>query len=301
MAGTGFSSRVTVRVFLQIPVKITTTAKRQSGCKGGGVFLYGIYVVLFGFYLKILRKPGEFRKNRSLHSATIALFLLSTIHLALLLAMTVQEARQLLGLTYDVHGAGVTSTATFGIYVTSNVIADSIFVFRCYAIWSFRRRIVAVPALCTLLVAGFGYWQVAQPDDIASAQTGITSFNIPILISLAAATTILLMILSAGRIWGLARSARQIMGYKTVGWYYTVCAMILESGALYAAGAVLLVTLSKWEHQYQCHWMISNFPGQRSRGQLSSIDFHISTTEPVQQPGASRPESITEVQKIETV
>ncbi|KAF8177375.1 hypothetical protein K438DRAFT_1978662 [Mycena galopus ATCC 62051] len=53
----------------------------------------------------------------------------------------------------------------------------------------------------------------------------------------------MLMGLSAGRIWWLSRGARQIWGKKMVGTYYTACAMILESGALYCVGAIVCFVL----------------------------------------------------------
>ncbi|KAF8156461.1 hypothetical protein K438DRAFT_349631 [Mycena galopus ATCC 62051] len=56
-------------------------------------------------------------------------------------------------------------------------------------------------------------------------------------------TTIMLMVPSVGRIWWLARRARQVLGNKRIDRYYTVCAMILESGALYCAGAIAFLIL----------------------------------------------------------
>ncbi|KAJ7779924.1 hypothetical protein B0H16DRAFT_1500243 [Mycena metata] len=47
--------------------------------------------------------------------------------------------------------------------------------------------------------------------------------------------------LAVGRIWSLARAARVVMGRKAVGTYYTACAMILESGALYCVGGTVFV------------------------------------------------------------
>ncbi|KAJ7910936.1 hypothetical protein B0H13DRAFT_2272239 [Mycena leptocephala] len=69
-------------------------------------------------------------------------------------------------------------------------------------------------------------------------------FDISIVLSVF--TTLILMglsgeitnILRAGRIWWLARKARRLMGRKVISKYYTVCAMILESGALYCAGGI---------------------------------------------------------------
>ncbi|KAJ7614439.1 hypothetical protein FB45DRAFT_1064704 [Roridomyces roridus] len=308
------------------PEDVIRTIQATSFMTSAEMFLYGAYVVLFGFYVTILRKPGEFQKNRFLHSATITLFPLSTIHLALLLSITAVETSSFVYSMQMTAPIELVVRAAFGVYVTSNVIADSIFVFRCYAIWSFRRRVIIIPMLCTMGIAGVGYWHVSQGLTLQA----FFLFDINI-ISLS--NTIILMILSAGRIWWLARTARKIMGYKTaVTRYYTVCAMILESGALYGIGAALMASLV-WVLSRDYVVISGAVTGQlvgiaptiiavrvglnksvesvdsfaimvqRPRPQLSSSDFRISTTGPVQQPGVIclRPESITEVQKIATV
>ncbi|KAJ7772266.1 hypothetical protein B0H16DRAFT_1685335 [Mycena metata] len=47
-------------------------------------------------------------------------------------------------------------------------------------------------------------------------------------ISVSLFTTVILMALTVGRIWSLARAARVVMGQKAVGTYYTVCAMMSQ-------------------------------------------------------------------------
>ncbi|KAJ7615322.1 hypothetical protein FB45DRAFT_1107869 [Roridomyces roridus] len=230
------------------------------------MLFYGGYVVLFGFYANILYQKGGLRPQRFLHIATIILFVLSTAHFALLLSSSAiynhANIAVLAGLPLDLRDkkiGGKITEAAIGIYVTSNVIADSIFIFRCYAIWGFRRSVVAFPILCTIAVAGVGYANVIAssfkglgatsggPNNFLSSLTfgseNISSgfFIISILISLG--TTLLLMFLSAGRIWYLARSASGLLGPKMTGTYYTIGAMILESGAVYAAGVLLVVIL----------------------------------------------------------
>ncbi|KAJ7614473.1 hypothetical protein FB45DRAFT_937014 [Roridomyces roridus] len=348
----------------QDPVGLPTSSKRLWLTAAAEIFTYGVYAVLFIFYMKILRKSGGFRNHRFLHCATIGLFLLSTVHLALLLPITVLETKIGNGWPFTMILSSFSESedpfirgippqepwvrAAFGIYVTSNVIADSVFVFRCYAIWGFHLIIVAFPILCTLGVAVLGYWQVIQPDKIiAIAHTGtniinpshegpvmldviITFGTMPILISLG--TTIILVVLSAGRIWWLGCRAHKILGFKT-GRYYTVCAMILESGALYVVGAILLAILSivyANDDLVRCAPITPQLAGiaptiiavrvglkksvesvdsfamamQPSGLHLSSININVSTTAgPIKPPAVVylRPESMTEVQKFETV
>jgi len=227
------------------------------------MLLYGAYAVLFGFYVHVLCR-GEIKKNRFLDFAIIALFLLSTAHMALMVAdrATVNEfGLNEFGLAVLAEAEHIASEVEFSpqlipsvanaIYVTSNVIADSIFIFRCYAIWGFRRVIIILPILCTIVVAGSGYLNVSGSG--AEAEEGITG-GVDLLflsISISLVTTVLLMGLSAGRICWLARKAGKIMGRKTTKRYYTVCAMILESGALYGVGALTLLVLDLYTFNSQ--------------------------------------------------
>ncbi|KAJ7200040.1 hypothetical protein GGX14DRAFT_467296, partial [Mycena pura] len=56
-------------------------------------------------------------------------------------------------------------------------------------------------------------------------------------------TTFILMGLTVGRIWMLARAARRVLGAELTSTYDTVCAMILESGSLYLCGGIVFIAL----------------------------------------------------------
>ncbi|KAJ7466465.1 hypothetical protein FB451DRAFT_413242 [Mycena latifolia] len=209
------------------------------------VFLYGAYLVLFGFYLHVLR-TGGMAKHRFLNISTISLFILCTAHCALVLNIprlrTRLDARIAAG---DVEGSDKLTAeqshlvfATNAVYVTSNVIADSIFIFRCYAIWNSRRKIIILPTLLTVAVAAIGCANVILafiPPTFYNLLPG-TLFDVSIVLSLV--TTVVLIGLTVGRIWWLARAAREVMGPKVAKRYHTACAMILESGAIYGVGGV---------------------------------------------------------------
>ncbi|KAJ7464295.1 hypothetical protein B0H11DRAFT_2309482, partial [Mycena galericulata] len=205
--------------------------------------------------LHVIRTRGVF-KNSFLTIATVSLFILCTAHCALLFAnMIFYDAiwEPLLIEPADEP----TSTSIYNpinraantIYITSNVIADSIFIFRCYAIWNFRRAVIILPTILTVAVTVLGYMNVAEslqpitalpPDTVilpASPDT-FFAFLFDISMAMSVLTTFILMGLSAGRIWWLARASQKLMGQRVTSRYYTVCAMVLESGALYCAGAV---------------------------------------------------------------
>ncbi|KAF7328566.1 hypothetical protein MVEN_02544600 [Mycena venus] len=198
--------------------------------------LYGGYFVLMAFYLHVLHTGGGMAKHRFLTVTIIMLFILCTIHCALVVATTVLATGMFIG---GVLALTLTANA---IYVTTNLIADGIFIFRCYAIWNGRLCIVLLPIFLTFGVAGIGYFNVITPLSAPAIYGKLPSelfFDVSIIISLF--TTFVLMVLTVGRIWWLARAARQVMGKTVAGRYYTVCAMILESGALYFIGGLVLI------------------------------------------------------------
>ncbi|KAF8142881.1 hypothetical protein K438DRAFT_661329 [Mycena galopus ATCC 62051] len=167
------------------------------------VFLYGAYAILFGFYLYILRTRGT-ANRRFLTVATIYLFILSTAHCAFVLASVVFDNMALGTAISSLSVAEPLSRysaewdrAANAVYVTSNVVADSIFLFRCYAIWNFRRRIIIFPALLILGVAVDGYTEIfLSLKDPNSAGINRESFIFSQSIGLSIAATVVLMGLS---------------------------------------------------------------------------------------------------------
>ncbi|KAJ7713063.1 hypothetical protein B0H16DRAFT_550152 [Mycena metata] len=127
------------------------------------ICLYGAYFVLVAFYLHALL-TRRMAKQTFLTIAIIALFILCTIHCAFILAATTLNNRIYVrldaGLPFvkDQNRYSKLTLATQVVYVTSNVIADGIFIFRCYAIWNFRLKVVLLPIFMTLALAAFGYF-----------------------------------------------------------------------------------------------------------------------------------------------
>ncbi|KAF8148337.1 hypothetical protein K438DRAFT_1989247 [Mycena galopus ATCC 62051] len=183
-------------------------------------FLYGAYTVMFGFFIYILH-TRRVPQNRFLAVATILLFIFCTAHLDLLLATTAALDR-----TAETSANGNPSYLVLQlnfaenvIYVTSNVIADSIFIFRCYAIWNFNGGIIVLPILSTFAVVVLGYF-----DSSCSIIVFDRVFNCSIATSVF--TTLQLMTLIAGIIWWLAHKAREVLGRKITTRYNTARMMM---------------------------------------------------------------------------
>ncbi|KAF8148353.1 hypothetical protein K438DRAFT_2027528 [Mycena galopus ATCC 62051] len=219
-------------------------------------FLYGAYTVMFGFYISILH-TRRVPQNRFLAAATILLFIFCTAHLGLLLATTAVLDR-----TAETSANGNPSYLVLQlnfaenvIYVTSNVIADSIFIFRCYAIWNFNGRIIVIPILSTFAVVALGYFDSSRSiivsDRVFNCSIATSVFTTLQLMTLSGLSTFLAsptcnnpMMGSAGRIWWLALRAREVLGRKITTRYRTACIMILESGALYCVAGIVYIILA---------------------------------------------------------
>ncbi|KAJ7604827.1 hypothetical protein DFH06DRAFT_274518 [Mycena polygramma] len=211
-------------------------------------FLYGIHAVLFCFCIRTLRQ-SRVRHRLALFVAISVIFAFCTIHWILQL-VNAGELMTVLEKMAHVKGIKVNFKALMNkfnkiniamgaLYVTSNLIADGIFIYRCYCIWGYRRRIIAVPIILLVATGGLGYASV-----IACGLEGFSEFLFinwlfPLEVIFSVMTNVLLMALTAGRIWWIARGARAVMGPTVVKQYRTVAAMILESGAVYCIPGLL--------------------------------------------------------------
>jgi len=223
-------------------------------CVAAEWFLYGIYVVLFCFCVKTLRHC-RVRHRLALCVAISVIFVFCTLHWILQLVnagelLTVLEEKALVpGLhinTNELKERWNQINIVMGtIYVTSNLIADGIFIYRCYCIWDFRRRIVAVPIILLITCGCLGYASIIACGLEGYSEFLFINWLFPLAVIFSVMTNVLLMALTAGRIWWIARGARAIMGPAVVKQYRTVIAMILESGALYCTpGLLYLIVLA---------------------------------------------------------
>jgi len=217
-------------------------------CVAAEWFLYGMNVVLFCFCVKTLHRC-RVRHRLALSVAISVIFALCTLHWALQL---VNAGELLTVLEKLAHVPGIKlnfkelqerwnrlNIVMGAVYVTTNLIADGIFVYRCYCIWGFRKRIIALPITLLVATGCLGFASV-----IACGMEGYSEFLFinwffPLAVIFSVLTNVLLMALTAGRIWWIARGARAIMGPAVVKQYRTVIAMILESGALYVTPGLL--------------------------------------------------------------
>ncbi|KAJ7288049.1 hypothetical protein C8J57DRAFT_505489 [Mycena rebaudengoi] len=122
-------------------------------------------------------------------------------------------------------------------------IADSVFIYRCYVIWSssrFKKRIIAVPVVLLLATTVLG---LVTANVMMSTSIGTQSIVGLIAMGFAIATNMVLTGLTAGRIWWTRRDLQIVGETKVVKRCDTAVTMIIESGVAYLLVGTLYIIL----------------------------------------------------------
>ncbi|KAJ7242732.1 hypothetical protein C8J57DRAFT_1367440 [Mycena rebaudengoi] len=174
-------------------------------------------------------------------AAKCTMGLFAALHLALQITMTV--------LTWRVFYLGVQGDATraFGaltrgaivdyvadyLLIANNLVADSIFIYRCYVIWGRNLKVVIIPAIS--LVASTVIGSVGAPK--RDAEVGLDHDDYRLAFGMIILTNLTLMALTAGRIWWIRRDVVTVLEPSVMRTYDTVIAIII---ILYLIAAVRL-------------------------------------------------------------
>ncbi|KAF7375569.1 hypothetical protein MSAN_00445100 [Mycena sanguinolenta] len=203
------------------------------------VLLYGVLLVLLciaapGLYYW----PGGARKM--LAAATFAMALLATSQVILHVVLTRLDLEivrlEIEGETWPaspvrVRIGNLADRLYAGqdfLLVTNNIVTDSLFIYRCFLIWGRNARVVSLPILMLIASTVLGYVSTYQ-DDLEDSHF-IDARIVYIMVLL---TNIVLLTLTAGRIWWIRRDAILVLESAHVHKYGTIVAIILESGAIY--------------------------------------------------------------------
>ncbi|KAF8184061.1 hypothetical protein K438DRAFT_1937353 [Mycena galopus ATCC 62051] len=226
---------------------------------GASLLLYGIYINLFLLSIHIFSRR---RDTKILIAASCAMAVVGTTQIAVNVAETAITARFVQQL---VHGQLLNEPQSlktleftqFVLLMINSTVTDTFFMYRCYVIWGYRRKVLILPALLgltTLIVVILG-----------AKSTSTTPARISV--GFAAMTNGVLTALTAGRImWIWHQSSHVGLHIPYRSRYGRAIGLILESGAIYCAAAIfLLITVSTTEI-FDIHY-IQPPPGQ-SFGQL---------------------------------
>ncbi|KAJ7925050.1 hypothetical protein B0H13DRAFT_2314840 [Mycena leptocephala] len=236
--------------------------------------LYGLYIVLFVIAIRALRQRNLPRR-RDLIVTTLVMFFLGTCGAVVNITMagvTIRIVKEL------VRGASQSElsrlTGTFFVLQltdvvrmtlnksSSNRLAFCILVllvapthpinersqlYRCYIIWGSKKKILILPALCSLATVVLTVISWLRKPGGQGAY--LISFGAPFIMTLG--TNLLLMLLT-GRIWYKGRETQIVLGPAFRKKYNTAAALVLESGALYCfclipwAASQFIMSNSEW-------------------------------------------------------
>jgi len=219
--------------------------------------VYGIYVPLFFTCIWIvLYRRGVRPVNWKLLGPAIVMFILSTVHIGVgirrLIEGFVQSPNPALYYADLQRWKNVWSDA---IYVTINLIGDSIVIYRCYVVWNYQKRVIVLPLLCLIgsvvtgiyAVIGFHY---VKPGDTAFVMRISAFARADFVLSLV--VNVMCTGLIAFHIWRSARFIGPHLGRQHVGVYYGALAVIVESAAIYTLSMAIYIGLyvSEMNAQY---------------------------------------------------
>jgi len=216
------------------------------------MLFYGILLVLVAFAGNLLLRR-QAAGGRVLLIGTAVMFVLATVQFAARLSAT-QKAFEVFYLAVQGEFAPQSAPARDAaaqnlalnflediLLVTNNAVTDGVLIYRCFLIWGSNYYVIAAPSLLLFLTTVLSYIS-AYEGDYPSA--GGPAVDLRIGFALGVFTNIILVGLTAGRIWHTRRIARGVgMQSDVVRRYNTAVAMVLESGGILCAWVIAYVIL----------------------------------------------------------
>ncbi|KAJ7087953.1 hypothetical protein B0H15DRAFT_1022555 [Mycena belliarum] len=215
------------------PLLVYAALESQIYTAAAALFFNGICLLLFALAVYFLRQTKAVSGPLFLGVAGVLVaFALAHLIVDLKLASISSESMQAaLGdvayertLAIGAHWASVYS-ARQALTVTNNAIADGVFLYRVYTIWSTSRFHKLVVGICSFLIL------VTMIMGYISCAIVSVSMNFPY--GLALITNFVLLGVTAGRIWRKGRDVVLLLGPSAGARYTTAIAMICESSLLY--------------------------------------------------------------------
>ncbi|KAK7028512.1 hypothetical protein R3P38DRAFT_2936881 [Favolaschia claudopus] len=210
---------------------------------GSSLLLYGFYFNLFLFSMYTLSRRWGSPGSYFLASTSCIMAVLCTAGVVTTAVRVIVDYRLVYGLSsaptlpepQSIQILQINATQR-AIPTLNNLTTDFLYLYRCYVIWGYQKRILVLPATFMLATFAVGIWDV-QDSSLQAQQ---------IMFCLAVLTNLTLTTLTAGRILWIGRMTPHIIPDNT---YRARCKrainIILESGGLYCAGVgFLLITAS---------------------------------------------------------
>ncbi|KAF7375577.1 hypothetical protein MSAN_00446000 [Mycena sanguinolenta] len=215
------------------------------------ILLYGVLFVLL-----CIAAPGLYHwgggARKMLAAATFAMGLLATSQIVIHVIVTLLHLKIL---RLEIEGETWPTSPTRAravnllfrleaaedfLLTTNNVVTDGLFIYRCFLVWGRNSRVVLLPILMLIATTVLGYWSSYRDDLVDPYLIDQRIAYIMVLL-----TNIVLLILTAGRIWWIRREAIRVLESAHIRKYNTIVAIILESGAIYCLSIIFfLISIS---------------------------------------------------------
>ncbi|KAF8152860.1 hypothetical protein K438DRAFT_2026786 [Mycena galopus ATCC 62051] len=216
------------------------------------ICFYTMFLILFIIAIHNLRRRETVGKNILL-TFSWALAALGTTQLVLSIRRTVEALHILHELVTLKQPANINPTlgtasqlrtyhsscfADQVVLMINNFAADLLFLYRCYVIWGRQKKVLIVPGILIISTVVVGCIAVVQADLFRTVNLNTLAATY----IMSAITDMVLVALTAGRIWLKQRDAVHIADNTLKSRYNKVIATIVESGALYCVLVILLAT-----------------------------------------------------------
>ncbi|KAF8816441.1 hypothetical protein BYT27DRAFT_6446554 [Phlegmacium glaucopus] len=199
--------------------------------------LYGMHAILFFICVYILVRRRRRRKlQMAMLGAIVVTFILATADIAVSWSITLRHTTSL----YTGDSAALLHRLypKFLFFIVNNLIADVLLVLRCYVVWD-RKKIILLPS-CFVLVVGTVFGVMGE-----GTLSGSLKMFIGVYILITIFFNLFLTLLTAGRIYWIARQIKSILDRETTSQYHFAIAIVIESGLIYSLASVLVLALSR--------------------------------------------------------
>ncbi|KAJ7146325.1 hypothetical protein C8R44DRAFT_973144 [Mycena epipterygia] len=214
--------------------------------------LYGILLVLVAFAANLLFRRQLMAGSPVLAASTAIMFVLATTQLGARLQATV-TAVQIFRLAVQGELAPQSTVAREAmsqyvnlnfaediLLVTNNLVTDGVLIYRCFLIWGRNTRVIIAPSLMLLLTTILSYLSAYEGD---YPKPGGPLVDLRVGFLLGVLTNLVLVGLTAGRIWYTRNKGRGLLKSDVLRRYNSATAMVLESGAIVCAWTLAYVVV----------------------------------------------------------
>ncbi|KAF7367791.1 hypothetical protein MSAN_00843300 [Mycena sanguinolenta] len=223
----------------------------QTQKTSAALVLYGLYVPLFAIAIFTLHRRQTAGKKLLL-AASWTLFLVGTAQMLLcsmiaavsvqLLSTLASSPESMAKVSSLQHSLTVLNAASQTIFVINVFLTDLLFLCRCYLIYARQWKVILFPASLIFLTSVSAVISLATTSSSTplgwqkvQLVTAVVGYGMGLF------ANIVLMVLTAGRIWWMSRASVHAHLLTTIkNRYTTTISIILESGAIYCFCAGML-------------------------------------------------------------